>query len=90
MNGAERCTAGVDVDDAIRAIRKSNPRAANRGAGANGDLVGSGGGSVRRRRSTRLGAASRLRLVHDEGRAMSLMCDALADASKCADAVDAA
>ena len=29
-------------------------------------------------------------LVHDEGRAMSLVCDALADAADCADAVDAA
>jgi hypothetical protein len=35
------------------------------------------------------GAASRLRLVHDEGRAMSLVRDALADTADCADAVDA-
>ena len=33
--------------------------------------------------------AFRNRLVHDEDRAMSLMCDALADTAECTDAVDA-
>ena len=36
------------------------------------------------------GAAFRLRLVHEEGRAMSLVRDALADAAERAEAVDAA